>query len=223
MDTLPPGATMTIQDYYEGIWSCTFHFLFILLRFSSSMSYRFVPWLALKFAIPVVGPLCLLLHCHLGRMVSVSLIVCINWRLESHLRGIRTKGTTPSFRSTATCNCCNWEDISSAENIWSTISSSAWWGISAKSVPLYYLRMSSQSGCSPFAAGRWAWNLHGSCRIHAFGPNSLWICFSATNTFSARSEKSVADRLVSAARRLRDRYVSVPWWGMKTKEVNKRS
>lgn len=48
-----------------------------------------------------------LLPPRLGHKVSVSLIVCINWRLESRRRGTRTKGTTLSFRPTATCNCCN--------------------------------------------------------------------------------------------------------------------
>lgn len=150
--------------------------------------------------VPAAAAPRLLLRVH---KLSASLIVCINWRLESHLRGTRTKGTTLSFRSTATCNCCNSQNTShqfewSGRRRRSTITTTT-----------AHLRISSQSGCSPLAAGRWAWNLQGSSKMHAFGPNSRRICFSATSTLTARFEQSAGAKKPSAARRLRDRYVSV--------------
>lgn len=70
-----------------------------------------------------------------------------------------------------------------------------------------YCRISDQSGCSPSRPGRAAWIRHGSSRMHALGPSSERICFSATDMSTADLDKS--NGFDGSALRLRDRYVSV--------------
>lgn len=83
--------------------------VFLLLNSGTQMHYSFCCWCwpsaSRRRSVP--GPPRPQPPPRWVRKLSASLIVCINWRLESRLRGTRTKGTTLSFRSTATCNCCN--------------------------------------------------------------------------------------------------------------------
>lgn len=107
LSTRKLAACSHCDDDYQGLWgissySCQLILIPVLLL-SSGTQMRCRRKRLLRFRLLL-----------LVRKLSVSLIVCINWRLESHLRGTRTIGTTLSFRSTATCNCCNSQDISPA-------------------------------------------------------------------------------------------------------------